>query len=67
MTEKISPCKKCGHIPVGFKINFGTVHLNKNGDKPYSTDRYETVYSCINPDCGKEINLAVKKWNENQK
>ena len=65
--ENIRPCKKCGHLPVKFEMNFGSICINPFGDKPFSTDRWEAYFGCINPECGKNTDKAINKWNEAQK
>ena len=64
--EKILPCKKCGHTPIKYKINTGTVRINPHGKEAISFDRIEEHYACFNPMCGADENKSVREWNKAQ-
>ena len=51
-------------MPARVTANFGYAMVNPNGDKPISFDRFETFYTCINLNCGKVEDYALRKWND---
>lgn len=55
---------KCGWMPAKVVANFGSVAINPNSDKPYTADRFQTFYTCINPNCEKSEDAAIDRWNK---